>query len=196
MASYLGIASGQIPRKHYFGTWRTFPGDNCDWSWSEQKAVGGYRTYLGVQVFEGAYRYNGQRLIPTWGGSMFEALMVPLFVPEEKWGKRSWALTHPTYVRSQIHHGMDEAEYGYWGFSPSNNPAGGYREYGVDPIGMEPNGYASDQERTFVDYGYGDVPGAAAGAGRLRAGCGDPARVVPRLPIRARGGAAEPCQSA
>jgi hypothetical protein len=94
------------------------------------------------------------KLIPTWGGSMFEALMVPLFVPEEKWGTKSWALTHSTYVRAQIEHGMAEAKYGYWGFSPSNNPSGGYREYGVDPIGMEPSGYASDQERTFVDYGY------------------------------------------
>jgi len=155
MASYLGIAAGQIPAKHYFGTWRTFP-PTCDWSWSEQQGVGETRSYLGVEVFEGAYRYRGMRLVPSWGGSMFEALMVPLFVPEERWGKRSWALNHPTYVRAQIEHGMAEAGYGYWGFSPSNNPAGGYREYGVDPIGMEPNGYASDQERTYVDYGYGE----------------------------------------
>ena len=34
MASYLGIAAQQIPQKHYFGTFRTFPDDNCDWSWS------------------------------------------------------------------------------------------------------------------------------------------------------------------
>ena len=61
-------------------------------------------------------------MVPTWGGSMFEALMVPLFVPEEKWGTKSWALNHPTYVQAQIEHGMDEAKYGYWGFSPSNNP--------------------------------------------------------------------------
>ena len=40
MASYLGIASGQIPQKHYFGTLRTFHNDNCDWSWTEQRAVG------------------------------------------------------------------------------------------------------------------------------------------------------------
>ena len=32
IASYLGIAAGQIPAKHYFGTFRTFPNDNCDWS--------------------------------------------------------------------------------------------------------------------------------------------------------------------
>ena len=160
MASYLGIAYEQIPQVHYFGTWRTFP-DTCDWSWAEQRPVGHYETYLGQQVFEGTYGYRGMRLVPTWGGSMFEALMVPLFVPEEQWGAQSWALNHPTYVQAQIEHGMNEAKYGYWGFSPSNNPAGGYREYGVDPIGMEPNGYASDQERTFVDYGFGDCPGRA-----------------------------------
>jgi hypothetical protein len=137
---------------------RTFPpevnGDPCAYAWSEQQPVGQYRTYEGVQVFEGAYRYRGARFVPTWGGSMFEALMVPLFVPEEKWGTRSWALTHPTYVRAQIQHGLDEAGYGYWGFSPSNNPDGGYREYGVDQLGMNADGYASDQERTYVDEGW------------------------------------------
>lgn len=154
MASYLGIASEQIPQKHYFGTFRTFPGENCDWSWSEQRGQGEYRTYLDQRVFEGSYAYRGMRMVPSWGGSMFEALMVPLFVPEEEWGTRSWALNHPTYVQAQIEHGKEEAGYGYWGFSPSNNPAGGYREYGVDQIGMNPDGYSSDQERTTVDEGY------------------------------------------
>jgi hypothetical protein len=154
MASYLGIADEQIPQKHYFGTFRTFRGDNCDWSWSEQAGHGEWVNYLGVDVWEGTYEYRGMQMVPTWGGSMFEALMVPLFVPEEEWGTQSWALNHPTYVQAQIEHGMDEAGYGYWGFSPSNNPAGGYREYGVDQIGMEPNGYSSDQERTTVDEGY------------------------------------------
>jgi hypothetical protein len=156
MASYLGIAAGQIPQKHYFGTFRTFQNVNCDYSWTEQRAVGHYATYLGQQVFEGAYQYRGMKLVPTWGGSMFEALMVPLFVPEEKWGTTSWALTHPTYVQAQIEHGMTEARYGYWGFSPSNDPAGGYREYGVDQIGMNGDGYTSDEQRTTVDEGYGD----------------------------------------
>ena len=39
MASYLGIAAGQIPDKHYYGTFRTFP-DTCDWSWTETRPVG------------------------------------------------------------------------------------------------------------------------------------------------------------
>lgn len=155
MASYLGIAWGQIPPEHYFSMFRTFP-DTCDWSWPEQKPVGQWEEYLGVPVFEGAYRYRGMQLVPTWGGSMFEALMVDLFVPEAEWGPRSWGVNHPLTVRAQIEHGMTEADYGYWGFSPASNPDGGYREYGVDPIGMEPNGYTSDQERTSVESGWDD----------------------------------------
>jgi hypothetical protein len=87
---------------------------------------------------------------------MFEALMVPLFVPEEKWGPRSWGKNHRVYVRGQIEHGLEDAQYGYWGFSPSNNPAGGYREYGVDALGMDGPGYTSDQERTDWEQPYTD----------------------------------------
>jgi len=158
MASYLGIAAGQIPREHYFGTYRTFPNDNCDWAWTETKPVGGWKEYLGVRVFEGALPYRDMNVVPTWGGSMFEALMVPLFVPEEKWGPRSWGVNHPLYVEGQIQHGMDEAGYGYWGFSPSGDPDPAadreYREYGVDQLGMDGPGYTSDQQRTSVEQAY------------------------------------------
>jgi hypothetical protein len=159
IASYIGIAMGDIPARHYFGGWRTFP-DTCDWSWPETKPIGEWVTYTvdgePIDVFEGAYPYDDQLVVPTWGGSMFEALMVPLVVPEEDWGPDSWAVTHPLYVEAQIEHGLDEAEYGYWGFSPSSDPMvlNGYREYGVDAIGMEPNGYTSDVERTLYDAGF------------------------------------------
>jgi hypothetical protein len=153
MASYLGIASGQIPARHYFGTVRTFP-PSCDWSWTETRPTGEWRQYEGVNVYEGVLPYRGMDIVPTWGGSMFEALMVPLFVPEEEWGARSWGVNHPLYVQGQIEHGMDEAEYGYWGFSPSNDPAGGYREYGVDQLGSDGPGYTSDQERTSWEQPY------------------------------------------
>jgi hypothetical protein len=153
IASYIGIARGQVPPTHYYKMWRTFP-DTCDWSWQEMRPEGVTRSYLGVDVYEGHYTYRGMDIVPSWGGSMFEALMVPLLVPEEQWAPRSWGVNHPLYVRAQIEHGLDEAGYGYWGFSPSNNPDGGYREYGVDPIGLNPDGYTSDQERTTVDYGF------------------------------------------
>ena len=153
IASYIGIATGEIPPREYFGAWRTFP-DTCDWSWQETKPLGFHRTYYGIDVFEGSYPYAGMRIVPGWGGSMFEALMPTLFVPEEQWGPRSWAINHPLTVAAQIHHGLEEAGYGYWGFSPANIPEGGYNAYGVDAIGMNPDGYPSNEDNTFVDHGF------------------------------------------
>jgi hypothetical protein len=153
IASYLGIAAGDIPPEHYFRTWRTFP-DTCDWSWQEMRPVGEWVSYLGVDVFEGAYTYRDMQIVPSWGGSMFEALMVNLIVPEAKWGPDSWGVNHPLYVRAHIEHGLEEAGYGYWGFSPSNVPEGGYSEYGVEAIGLNPDGYPSNNDRTNVDYGF------------------------------------------
>jgi hypothetical protein len=153
MISYVAISLGQVPPAHYFAPWRTFPA-TCDWSWQEMRPVGQDRTYLGVPVYEGAYRYRGLQFVPTWGGDMFEALMPDLFVPESAWGPDSWARNHPVYVRGQIAHGLDDAKYGHWGFSPASDPAGGYREYGVDAMGLDSGGYTSDQERTSVDPGF------------------------------------------
>ena len=153
IASYIGIAKGELPPKEYFGAWRTFP-DTCDWSWQETKPLGFNATHLGVNVFEGAYPYEDFRVVPGWGGSMFEALMPALFVPEEEWGPESWAVNHPLTVTAQIHHGLVDAGYGYWGFSPANIPEGGYTVYGVDAIGMNPDGYPSNNDNTFVDRGF------------------------------------------
>jgi hypothetical protein len=157
MASYLGIANGQLPQKEYFGAWRSFPA-SCDWSWQETKPSGPTRTYLGQTVFDGSYPYAGMRITPSWGGSAFEDLMPALFMPEEVWAPRSWGSNHPNTVRAQIYHGMVEAGYGYWGFSPSNNPDGGYAAYGVDAVGSNPTGYPSNNGNTLVDHGFAGCP--------------------------------------
>jgi hypothetical protein len=139
IASYIGIARGHLPDTHYFHLHRTFP---LRHTWQE------------MQPEAGSYRYRGMPLVPSWSGTMFEALMVPLFVPEEQWAPKSWGVNHPRYVRAQIVHGVLEALYGYWGFSPSMNPSGGYREYGVDAIGMHPDSATSNNDNTLVDAGF------------------------------------------
>lgn len=118
MASYLGIADGSLPSEHYWHLLRTMLPEHEQ----EQHPQGRYAIVDGVRVWQGHYTHGGRKIIPTWGGSMFEALMVPLFVPEPEWSPQSWGLTHRRYVRSQIEHGLDEAEYGYWGFSPQTSP--------------------------------------------------------------------------
>ena len=158
IADYIGTAKGELPRKTYYGRWRSFP-ETCDWGWQETRPSGFHRNYAGVNVFDGSYPYEGTRLTPSWGGSMFEALMPALFVPEEDWGPGSWRQNHPLTVDAQIHHGLRAARYGAWGFSPSNIPEGGYEAYGVDAIGMNPDGGASNNDKTLVDRGYPGCPG-------------------------------------
>ncbi|WP_154796121.1 glucoamylase family protein [Occultella kanbiaonis] len=155
IAVYVGIALGQIPQEAYYSLWRTFP-DTCDWDWAEQQPIGTTRSYLGIDVYEGTFAYEDLHMVPTWGGSMFEELMPDLFVPEQRWAPDSWGANHPLAVQAHIRHGLDEADYGYWGFSPASNPFGGYNAYGVDVIGMQSDGYFSDIEGTDVDGGFGD----------------------------------------
>lgn len=118
MASYLGIADGSLPSRHYWHLLRTMLPEHEQ----EQHPGGAYAVMDGVRVWQGHYTHGGRKLVPTWGGSMFEALMVPLFVPEPEWSPRSWGRSHQRYVRSQIEHGLREAGYGYWGFSPRTSP--------------------------------------------------------------------------
>jgi hypothetical protein len=148
IATYIGIAHGQIPPAAYYATMRTFP---ADWDWAEQQPVGEQRTYYGTDVFEGAFTYRGMHIVPSWGGDMFEALMPDLFVPEASWAPRSWGINHALTVRAQREFGLDDAKYGYWGFSPASRPGGGYTAWGVEIIGMDPGGYVSDMESTHID---------------------------------------------
>jgi hypothetical protein len=153
IADYIGIANGQLPQREYFGANRAFPA-TCAYSFQETLPSGPTNTYLGQTVYDGSYTYAGMRITPSWGGSAFEDLMPALFVPEETWGPRSWGLNHPNTVRAQMYHGLVEAGYGYWGFSPANNPDGGYSAYGVDAVGSNPQGYPSNNDNTFVDAGF------------------------------------------
>ena len=161
ITGYIGIARGQIPPEHYYRVERTLkPGEGKQ----SQVPEGEIRTYLGIPVFEGHYTYRGMRIVPSWGGSMFEDLMVTLFVPEERWAPRSWGVNHPLYVRAQIEHGLEEAGYGFWGFSPACDPAGGYRTYGVDALGCDPRGYTSNDDEVRAR------PGTARPSGRFTNG--------------------------
>jgi hypothetical protein len=157
IAAYIGVARGQVPEEVHFGPNRSWP-DTCDSAWTETRPVGFSRTYFGRTVYDGSLPYNGTLVTPSWGGSMFEALMPALFVPEERWAPGSWGANHPLVVAAQIHHGLSEAQYGYWGFSPANVPEGGYVTYGVDGIGTDPGGYPSGANDARIDHGWLGCP--------------------------------------
>jgi hypothetical protein len=155
IAYYVGVAKGDLPSKVFYGPVRTFP-ETCAGSFQEMRPEGFTRIYEGQTVYEGTYPTATGRLVPSWGGSMFEALMPPLFVPEEEWGPASWRVNHPNTVDAQIDHGINVAGYGAWGFSPSADTLGGYGIFGVDAAGMDAGGNASNLDRTLVDRGWDD----------------------------------------
>lgn len=135
ITSYLGIVRGQIPAEHY-GAMR-----------------------------RGRVEYQGVTLVPTHGGSMFEALMPDLFVPETDWAPQAFGHNHPATVAAQRHFGLVETGYGSWGFSPASVPAEpgepvGYSEWGVEPIAELVGGYPSGRQRTTAaraaETGWGD----------------------------------------
>ncbi len=96
------------------------------------------RTYDKVSVVESFQPYKGARLLPSWDGTMFEALMVPLFVPEASWSPTSWGTNHRLYAKAQIEYGLNDAKLGYWGISASTDTRGGYRAFGVAPLALNP----------------------------------------------------------
>ena len=143
IASYVAIARNQIPADHYFRMSRSkVPG------LAERSPTcrGEVRSYLGVAVQEGYNDYRGLRVVPSWDGSMFEAMMVSLFIPEADWGPESWGVNHKLYVRASIENALEDLRLPAWGASPASIPSGGYRVYGVTPLSVDGRGTEAARE--------------------------------------------------
>jgi hypothetical protein len=131
IASYVGIARGHLPPDHYYRMSRARPPDGDSRTPSGRGEV---HEYKGVAVEEGYRSYRGLRVVPSWDGSMFEALMVTLFIPEADWAPHGWGVNHTLYVRASIENALKDARLTAWGASPASIPGGGYRVYGVPAL--------------------------------------------------------------
>ena len=154
ITSYLGIMTGQVPRQAVLRDVAHLP----------------RRTATGT----GRRCSRSARTAPTWGSTSSRAptptaactscpagaaacsrSSCPTCSCPSRAGRRAAgaSTTRCTSVPS-VSTACIEAGYGYWGFSPSSNPAGGYREYGVDVLGLNPDGYFSDQENDRLQAAY------------------------------------------
>ena len=137
--SYLAIGKGDVPREHWFMLARTFPET---WFWQTQiPKERKLKHYLGYPVEGGYYIYEDIKFVPSWGGSMFEALMPTLIIEERELATKGLALNDERHAKIQIKYALEELGYPVFGMSPSSVPGGGYSEYGVKPLGMK--GYKS-----------------------------------------------------
>jgi len=133
--SYIAIGKGDVPIEHWFMLARTFPDT---WFWQTQMPKNCRTThYLGYPTEEGYYTYEDIKFVPSWGGSMFEALMPTLIIDEKKFGTKALGINDERHAKIQIKYALKELGYPVFGMSPCSIPGGGYSEYGAKPLGMK-----------------------------------------------------------
>ena len=133
--SYIAIGKGDVPKKHWFALERTFP---KDWFWQTQMPKDRReKTYLGCKTVGGYYVYEDMKFVPSWGGSMFEALMPTLIIDEKRLAPKGLGLNDETHAKIQAKYALEKLGYPVFGMSPSCVPGGGYSEYGVKSLGMK-----------------------------------------------------------
>jgi len=130
--SLMAIGKGDVPPEHWFKIYRTFP---KEWDWQNKIPGGTFKKYLGLDIFEGYYEYDGMKIVPSWGGSMFEGLMPTLVIKEAELGKKNLGLNNSRYVEAHIRFAQKQG-YSVWGLSPCSIPGEGYDAYGVKDLGM------------------------------------------------------------
>ncbi len=156
-ASFIGIAKGDIPAEHWFSVSRTFPES---WTWqSQQPKDRVVREAAGQKYFDGYYLWNDEPVIPSWGGSMFEALLPSLLIDEVKFSPKGLGLNNLRHAKAQVEFAK-MLRYPVWGLSPASDVEGGYGEFGVKDLGLRgyPDGVVTPHA-TFLALPY--IPEAA-----------------------------------
>ncbi|MCX8071228.1 MAG: hypothetical protein N3C12_02075 [Candidatus Binatia bacterium] len=140
LGSLLAIGKGDVPRAHWYGMVRTYP-PGCRWQRQLPLQPAAERKN-GFVVYRGYYQWNGVSYVPSWGGSMFEALMPLLVIDEARHAPHGWGANARAHAVVQRRWSEEELHQVVWGQSPCMNPHGlDYREFGVPPLGAR--GYPS-----------------------------------------------------
>jgi hypothetical protein len=142
LGSLVAIGKGDVPMAHWFKLHRTLP-DTPEYAWQSQPPL--QRTMkhaLEQRYIGGYYTWRGLRFVPSWGGSMFEALMPGLVLDELRYAPTSLGRNNRVHAAIQRRYALEDLGYAVWGLSPSASPvSGAYGEYGVKPLGTL--GYAA-----------------------------------------------------
>ncbi|HJQ83545.1 MAG TPA: glucoamylase family protein, partial [Candidatus Binatia bacterium] len=140
LGSLIAIGKGDAPPAHWFRMTRTFS-PTC--TWQTQRPKGRHaKTVDGHRFLGGWYEWGGTRYVPSWGGSMFEALMPTLVIDERRLAPASLGANDAAHVAVQRRFATEALGYPVWGISPSTIPGTiGYGEYGVRVLGAL--GYAA-----------------------------------------------------
>lgn len=137
VASYVGIGKGNLPREHWWFIYRVPP---KQWDWQTQVPEGREVEIDKVTFFEGHYTYQGNKFVPSWGGSMFEFLMPAMVLKEKELAPKGLGLNNRIATEIQIDYALNRQGYPVWGMSPASTSSGRlwhYGEYGVRYLGVK-----------------------------------------------------------
>lgn len=134
LGSLIAIGKGDIPSDQWYAMRRTFPAA-CAWQTQEPKGPA-LTTVHGHEVWDGYFEWGGSRYVPSWGGSMFEALMPVLLLDEARYAPQGLGANDSAHATVQRRYATEQLGYPVWGLSPCATPEGdGYTEYGVKVLG-------------------------------------------------------------
>lgn len=134
LGSFLAIGKGDVPREHWYGMVRAYP-PGCTWQRQRPRQPQVLHRN-GVAVYSGYYQWQGVFYVPSWGGSMFEALMPLLFLDEVTLAPQGLGGNARAHVRVQQRYVQEVLGHTVWGQSPALDPnSEAYREAGIPALG-------------------------------------------------------------
>jgi hypothetical protein len=132
LGNLIAIGRGAAPEESWFSMHRTLPPGT---DWQAQQPNGREKTVRGHRFYAGTYGWRDLRYVPSWGGSLFEALMPVLALDEHAFAPRSLGRNDEVHVEIQRLYAKQLGQ-PVWGMSPSSSPNSiDYQEFGAAPLG-------------------------------------------------------------
>jgi hypothetical protein len=135
LGSLVAIGKGDAPASHWTAMKRAMRPRCSDGECPELHRFD-YRTPAGKQLQASHFQWRDHQYVPSWGGSMFEALMPRLLLDEGRFAPRSLGPNGTAHATLQRLYATEVLGFPVWGMSPCMSPeTGRYAEYGVRALG-------------------------------------------------------------
>lgn len=136
IASFIGIGKGDLPKSHWWSIKRVFHTNFSQGKFLIKDGVTFFEGYEEIVLFPDKINQRYYRIVPSWGGSMFEFLMPTLFMKEKELGANGLGKNDRAAVQIQIDWAKGN-KYDVWGFSPCAVPSPKeYCEFGIPGVGV------------------------------------------------------------